>query len=144
MTRTEWNNKFMPQDASEFAELDSNDPHVCLAAAKHSLRKWIGLRIKVDGREVPSMSNCALCKLCFSQETLCAACPLAAVRRGAACDDFNEDCDEQDRNGEGWSPYGAYTCNGDPEPMIRELTRCVRVCVRALHPEHDKLLEEII
>lgn len=102
-------------------------------ALAHSLRKWEGLRPEVleahglysDGWSVferggglrpvirGGSSSCALCERFYNhrdRETPCAACPLAIARGGVPCDERMDD--------ETSAPWGRYTVDKDPEPMI--------------------------
>jgi hypothetical protein len=107
-----------------------------LAAAEHSLRKWLGLRPHAltrhgvdfteatvgEGNKLSDIlyfdaTSCALC-VKFQGEAIpsCVTCPLFQVRGKVPCDDLRDD--------ETLSPYHKALV-GDPEPMIAWLRKTV-------------------
>ena len=136
MSIESWREEFYPTPAQLVA------PGV-LYAAKHSLKKWIGLRqenldrhkvamygwyLQVEpnglvGVEIGAVS-CALCAQFFNDNASieCAACPLY-MTLGRACDDDISDDDEScDYN----SPWAAWLASFNPEPMIAALDATVK------------------
>lgn len=116
MSLESWKKEFYPKPARLVSKR---------GAAKHSLRKWIGLRTEnldkhgldrsghaifevhgptfyIDG------DSCALCK--HYAEPGCPNCPLA-IAFGRSCDD------------DGRSPWRIYINTGNPEPMIALLQK---------------------
>ena len=61
------------------------------------------------------------CALCAQHPNTCNGCPLAELRAGNACDEAIEDEDGDEEMG----PYEAFTDDGDPEPMIAALQKCL-------------------
>ncbi|MHB8346010.1 MAG: hypothetical protein ACYDHM_02305 [Acidiferrobacterales bacterium] len=114
-----------------------------VAAVKHSIRKWHGLRssalrhhkIKVVAgglyglRAVPSRATPFLritstsCALCALYKLNCWRCPLYAVRY-RTCDIANE---------AGPSPYVMFLLSGDPEPMIHWLEAALEFAETKAH-----------
>lgn len=105
-----------------------------VAALRHSLHKWTGLRPEVlksygivkQSRTVirdsdgfifsVTGSSCSLCQFSRNRDILlfpieCSRCPIASPR-----DEELFTCDSDD------SPYEHWLCTGDPEPMIQLLS----------------------
>lgn len=130
MSIASWKKEFYPVNAASKRATASP-----LAAAKHSLRKWIGLR--PENLEAHGLWNnglykilecgtndeafridsdsCALCQLIKPERNGqgCGECPLAIVRGGAPCDGK--------KSNESKSPYAA----SSPEPMIGWLEKAI-------------------
>jgi hypothetical protein len=93
-----------------------------IAAIKHSLRKWIGLRpanLKAHGLAGPPIrihgTTCSLCCRYYdSGELSCAACPLYVALGNHRCDEYKS------------SPYRIYHQHDDPEPMIKALKKTLK------------------
>jgi len=127
MSITSWKAEFMPT----YPEIAAYKGE--LAAAKHSLLKWRGLRkleehdIRVsdsdlydendEGIEMNS-STCALC-ICAGYDIAleCDSCPLFRVRGNTSCTRARVD--------EEISPYESWEEHTDPEPMIKWLKETV-------------------
>jgi hypothetical protein len=121
MSLQTWKDEFYPIHA--FKAVGSE-----LEAAKHSLRKWIGLRkenlekhgLERKGREISSTdfinfpfsiseSSCALCQY---HDGYCNDCILYTLGNG---------CEEEG------SEYIIWVNEGDPEPMIKALEEAIKV-----------------
>lgn len=131
MSLKTWKAEFYPKPASRVAKKE---------ALAHSLQKWKGLTkaalkrhgvVKagweiIDGKDsfTISAASCALCvhhlnTSVFAQSPdRCGECPLAAVRRGVACDIRAV--------GESHGPYQYFINACDARPMIRALQKAVR------------------
>ena len=134
MSLKTWKEEFYPIPADEVKKKD---------ALAHSLRKWEGLRkaqldkhglvrrrceiAEDDSFFVPHLAiaaeTCALCVLAEKESDVntrvpcassyyCGKCPLYQLE-GKACDYGEND------------PYGIFTCEGNPEPMISLITRAI-------------------
>lgn len=125
MSLESWKQEYYPIPANEVSKAD---------AAKHSLQKWIGLRVvnrinhavqldygelkdndvdhescDYDSLDIDS-SSCALCVHHLKETDLavtCTGCPLAAAL-GRPCDTPG-------------APYNSFLGTGNVEPMIKEL-----------------------
>lgn len=144
-----WKQRYAPTSASAFKSLSHEDIEVQLAAAKHSLRKWIGLRrwnkLTSEAREAlfPTSDNCALCQLNLERggehAPACETCPLYEARGFTSCDEETGDAKVK-------SPYGmfSYDKTKTPEPMIYWLKLVVRRLVRELYAKaHVPLLGSV-
>lgn len=97
-------------------------------AIEHSLRKWKGLRVDTlaeFGLEEPPIEvDCDTCALCYhylrppTEGNECRNCPLCKTL-GYACDRQNPKWNELT------GPYVLYKMDGDPEPMIEALEKCL-------------------
>ncbi len=121
MSLKSWKREFYGSEASKAARRGP------VAAVRHSIRKWLGLRepaltrhgVEVRGNRVwepldyllIDCDTCALCCRFLGGE--CPECPLCQTLAGQ--------CD-QDRN----SPYRVWINTGDPEPMIAALRKTLR------------------
>ena len=116
----------------------ANDPEALAKPITHSLRKWRGMRADVlkkynlyhnnssiyvegESRMDISTATCALCVKHYrvdleDYDEQCKTCPLSEVR-GVACDKLPSNRDKPFE----LSPYHAFTCKNDPEPMIKLL-----------------------
>lgn len=136
MSLATWKKAFYPVGASDKAASGTR-----LAAAKHSLRKWFGLRSanlakhdvvrhgyrlttpdNLDGGEPITIgTHCALCQYAkakaHSESDKCSHCPLYKVRGKVACDCSRDD---EDR-----SPFAMLIHENNPEPMIQWLRKTV-------------------
>lgn len=144
-----WIKRYYPEPAINFRNLDTKIPkrEAQLKAAKHSLRKWVGLR-RFPSRNAAPISvdadSCALCEISYSVEELgtdCQLCPLWEARCGAECDEFNKSVDGEDAS---LSPFHKYvTKENNPEVMIAWLRVVVRQLVRRQNPAHDLILPQV-
>ena len=133
MSLVTWKREFYPKTAKQAARGSA------LAAARHSLQKWIGLLAKnlrkhgVENNESGvwdstnsfddwcsfDASTCSLCQKFLDDDapllalSSCATCPLAETLGGRSCA-----ADDQ--------PYNVFAKTGDPNPMIRALRRTVK------------------
>lgn len=127
---TRWKQAYYPVPANEVPEAD---------ALEHSLIKWQGLRksvldeygLKVDEGVLSDSnsdvdnefsidsSSCALCQHYLNRG--CEGCPLFEIRGQARCDYWTDEETDEDRR----PPYGEFTDQGNPEPMIRLLEQAV-------------------
>ena len=126
MSLDTWKKEFYPIPAKECKKKD---------ALEHSLKKWIGLRIKnlekhgvikkgfriiedlKDEYEYLHIadSSCALCIHYLNNEGIkCIKCPLSKSRNGTACDKGRS------------SPYENFTNHSEPEPMIRLIRKAIK------------------
>lgn len=139
----EWASKHYATPADAFRGLSRSDLQTQLRAARHSLRKWRGLREDVmvehelrfsphgsrmltyreETRLYIDASSCALCKLCTGEdETVqCSQCP---ITRAA-----DRTCAHE---------YAAFSRSGDVEPMIALLEKTVRYLERQIEAEKNK------
>ncbi len=135
MSAGSWIRKYYPHlaDSDEATQSD-------LAAARHSLRKWKGLRpaaLRRHGCELSEISNNVICPstlaervlqinsrscaLCQRYDDECSQCPLYETLGGRPCD-------QSDHPGTKVSPWRRWAANQDPEPMILALRRTVWRC----------------
>lgn len=133
MSLETWKAEFYPETTVKAAKRGDS------AAVEHSLRKWEGLRpanlerhgmvTSEFGPRIFEQKNhlmkfgvaadtCALCQLHYEKE--CCTCPLAKVRGDVPCDDETKD--------EVRSPWGEWTHNRNPSPMIHWLTLAKEHC----------------
>lgn len=135
MSAGTWIRKYYPNLANSDEATRSD-----LAAARHSLRKWKGLRhaaLRRHGCELSEMSNSVVCPgspfekvlpidsqscaLCQRYDVECPQCPLYEALGGRPCT-------QSDHPGIKVSPWERWVIHRDPEPMIRALRRTVWRC----------------
>lgn len=124
MSLKTWKQEFYPIPAQEAAEKGM------IACIKHSLQKWIGLRPEnrarhgvkgvkriystkfgyYDGCLDIDSGTCSLCQKYDKTSLFCDSCPIYRAT-GKVCHSWVG------------SPYGQYTFDGSPEPMINVLTK---------------------
>ena len=107
---------------AEFYPVDADDPSVnnTLAAIRHSLLKWTGLRKDNIERHggypielVRSGETCALCVRYVYAVGDCRDCPISKARGNRCC----STCGPNESD----SPWRMWTLYRDPEPMIAAL-----------------------
>jgi hypothetical protein len=118
MSLESWKTEFYDVPADKFVGTCDQ-----LAAAQHSLKKWLGLRQEnLDAHDITihsvshliDASNCALCAV---NPKSCATCSLFEVRGGFTCD--------EDSTKESLSPFHAFKLHSNQEPMIDLLKEAI-------------------
>lgn len=118
----------------------ADDPEVIQnwrTALEHSLTKWKGLRPSVlasydleinstrvahrrTGKEVLEINghSCSLCQKASIEnpDNLCLVCPLYKQRDNTSCDEITDQ--ERAKDNPSCAPYGSFSLNDNPEPMI--------------------------
>lgn len=122
-----WKAEFYATDAEETSAHEAMD---------HSIVKWEGLSkknldrhgVRKDARDSRLTDDegdrfsiyggtCALC-VHFESQGECTACSLSQARGGVRCD--------MQRLDESVSPYFAFVCDSDPQPMLKWLKKAKR------------------
>jgi len=158
MSLQTWKEEFYPINAQELAEGSELD------AARHSLKKWEGLRQEALERHgvflrsvnpsvmavtdpVESLSiDFSSCSLCQKYPSDCDPCSLFIERGGVECDSERYDGDRYENDEpETISPFKALTKHLTPEPMIIWLQRTVDTLERQETPfdKMDGLLKDL-
>lgn len=124
MTIKSWTEEFYPIKADDISIIKNP-----VAAIKHCIKKWEGLRPeslerhaveKREGADIQDVKdendifdiNSDTCALCARNVVMgCDSCELAGARGGINC------CDNTTKD-EKMSPYDAWMQKSDPEPMI--------------------------
>ena len=127
MTIETWKQEFYPTSADTVTQDD---------AIQHSLTKWKGLRNENLERHGLTRSGCHItdsdllfridastCSLCTHYyKDMCEGCPIVAEQEETCDHDGDYGGTGQYRTGQ----YQSFTMDGNPEPMIDLLERCLQ------------------